>query len=855
MQAYSYSAFISYRHTLPDEEIAKKLHTYIENYSIPGQIRRATGKKKMGRVFRDQEELPLSNDLGNDIRTALDHSEWLIAICSPRYLESRWCMAELEYFISLGRKDHILVILVEGEPQDSFPQQLRYSLVDGVWKEVEPLAGDVRAATLSESLKKLKSEKLRVLAPMLGVNFDQLRQRARKRRRRIIAGAAAAGFAVMAGFLAYALVKNGQVTDQRDLAMDNQMQLLTGQASISVSDGDKETAVGTLREAIGLREIVGEGNDAALRSALEYALYSDIFGTAQTIKNDNRKFSEMIYSYNDKYILGINSYYAASLIDTSTGEILYTVSRSFSNEVDSAGFTKDDRYIYTVDSFRNVVSLYDVKTGKLFREYKEGSEENWMIADDIYALSDGRLLIPKEKSILLWDYEADKFEEILPAGSGAMDIYTRISIVDLSPDESMLAFGSPGYGYGMRIVRLSDLSEVSLEKLPGDGVTLSVGGKEESGSGQNTDRGYWNIRFSGDSQYVTAISGSLYFVWDASDGRMVLAGYLETEDSQINSAVLSDDGSMLFVMTNNYLGAIQVKTGKTKWSVSSDDTNTVTEAVISPNGRYLCAVGGINGIYDIRTGEKLSDRKVTAFSHDGKRLIADTYTNNPVVLFSPEASTAKRVSEYRGELYRVERYTDPPKSINIDLTHQAAEFYTTYPGNIDRYAMLYNSPDLCYSAYTHEDGFMEIFDISDPDNTKEIYCLADHCFNAVKDVTFNGDLMASCGGYDPRCVIFDLKEGRILHILAGEEYVQSCEFSEDGSKIILLCGYLRNIALVYATDTGNLLYRFDAPEGKMFKTIGFNVNGAEVAAIVEDGSAYVGELYPTLDDLIAAAAE
>ena len=31
MQAYSYSAFISYRHTLPDEEIAKKLHTYIEN--------------------------------------------------------------------------------------------------------------------------------------------------------------------------------------------------------------------------------------------------------------------------------------------------------------------------------------------------------------------------------------------------------------------------------------------------------------------------------------------------------------------------------------------------------------------------------------------------------------------------------------------------------------------------------------------------------------------------------------------------------------------------------------------------------------------------------------------------------
>ena len=145
METYQYTAFISYRHASPDQDIATKLHTLIENYHIPDSIRKKMGKKKMGRVFRDQEELPLSQDLGTDIRKALDNSEWLIVIASPRYLQSQWCMAELDYFISIGKRDRILTLLVEGEPSESFPPQLLYQEKDGVMVEAEPLAGDVRA--------------------------------------------------------------------------------------------------------------------------------------------------------------------------------------------------------------------------------------------------------------------------------------------------------------------------------------------------------------------------------------------------------------------------------------------------------------------------------------------------------------------------------------------------------------------------------------------------------------------------------------------------------------------------------------------------------------------------------------
>ena len=162
MQQYEYKAFISYRHQSPDQDVAKKLHTMIESFAVPAALKKAGGISRMGRVFRDQEELPLSSDLGEDIHRALENSEWLICICSPSYLESRWCMEELNYFISLGRRDRILTVLVSGEPEEAFPKQLRFAEEGGVTVEKEPLAADVRAASLEEALRKLENQGRRI---------------------------------------------------------------------------------------------------------------------------------------------------------------------------------------------------------------------------------------------------------------------------------------------------------------------------------------------------------------------------------------------------------------------------------------------------------------------------------------------------------------------------------------------------------------------------------------------------------------------------------------------------------------------------------------------------------------------
>ena len=54
-----YDAFISYRHCEPDSLIAEALHKKLEHYHIPRVVRQFTGRKKISRIFRDKEELPL----------------------------------------------------------------------------------------------------------------------------------------------------------------------------------------------------------------------------------------------------------------------------------------------------------------------------------------------------------------------------------------------------------------------------------------------------------------------------------------------------------------------------------------------------------------------------------------------------------------------------------------------------------------------------------------------------------------------------------------------------------------------------------------------------------------------------
>lgn len=187
-QVYQYDAFISYRHVEPDATIAATLHKKLESYKFPENVNvtLGNGHTKIERVFRDEEELPIASNLEDAIVTALRHSEWLIVICSPRLIESQWCRLEIKTFIEMHGRDHVLAVLVEGEPDTAFPEELLYENVTTVdvngntiieKKRVEPLAADVRGKDIREMKKKLESQKLKLIASMFGINYDALKQR------------------------------------------------------------------------------------------------------------------------------------------------------------------------------------------------------------------------------------------------------------------------------------------------------------------------------------------------------------------------------------------------------------------------------------------------------------------------------------------------------------------------------------------------------------------------------------------------------------------------------------------------------------------------------------------------------
>ena len=98
---YKYDAFISYRHTELDKFVAEKIHKYLESFKLPKNIRNKQGlrRTKIERVFRDKEELTITNNLEDPIVQALRDSEYLIVICSPRTKESVWCCKEIEKFL------------------------------------------------------------------------------------------------------------------------------------------------------------------------------------------------------------------------------------------------------------------------------------------------------------------------------------------------------------------------------------------------------------------------------------------------------------------------------------------------------------------------------------------------------------------------------------------------------------------------------------------------------------------------------------------------------------------------------------------------------------------------------------
>ena len=411
-----YDAFISYRHTEPDMYIAKKIHKGLETLKVPRSIAKKLGKKKIERVFRDQEELPIGSDLGDNIRMALEESEYLIVICSPRTPQSYWVLKEIDTFISLHGREHILAVLVEGEPQEAFPEKLQ---VDEEGNPVEPLAADVRGASRREMNRKLRTELIRLAAPLLHCSYDDLRQRHRERRMKKVMFAASAAAVAGVLFGVYSAYNTAMIRENYRQKQINQSKYLASTALSLLEEGDRQTAALVALEALPTPEedrpyvasaqyalsaalcCYDMGNDLGMDRSLKHDLPVREFAfddTGERILSIDRGGTVYVWNVEDGTLLAKiapqfddNGYLVSPIRSIVCGDQILICDK---NGIRSVAFTGDIQWQVETENSPafcemdakagvvacisyNVVNFYDTATGKKLASMEGGQGDSY----------------------------------------------------------------------------------------------------------------------------------------------------------------------------------------------------------------------------------------------------------------------------------------------------------------------------------------------------------------------------------------------------------------------------------------------------------------------------------------------
>lgn len=245
-----YRAFISYSHR--DAKVAGWLHHALETYRLPKGVDPQLAGSRLNPIFKDREELPAADSLGDAIEQAIAASDALIVLCSPDAAKSPWIAKEIDAFKRRNGDRNVFPVIVEGEPPDNFPPPLLVHYEDGepTDRAAEPIAADLRAEGDGRKLAKLK-----LVSGLTGVHLDALVQRDAARKQKRTAMVAAASLVGMVSTSALALY----AVDQRDEAREQRAE----------ADGLIEYMLTDLREQL---EPVGrlEVLDGVGKRAMDY---------------------------------------------------------------------------------------------------------------------------------------------------------------------------------------------------------------------------------------------------------------------------------------------------------------------------------------------------------------------------------------------------------------------------------------------------------------------------------------------------------------------------------------------------------------------------------------------------------
>lgn len=368
-----YNAFISYRHAPLDSRIAQRIHRDLEHFHIPKAIQKQCGIKKIDRIFRDKEELPISVNLNDDIETALAQSEFLIVICSPRTGDSIWVQKEIETFLKTHGRDHILTVLAEGEPENVIPKiLLSETKVDPQTGEnievlLEPLSCDYR-------LPRGKARRLelpRIVAGLLHCRYDDLRQRQRLYRARRLAAGLTAALVLTVSFAGYAIHSGLQIRRNYEQSLVNQSRYLAAESQKAMESGDRLTAIALALEALPDEErnrpVIPEAELALTQSLGAYSTGNEI--EAVGAYRTSHPLSNFWIAGSGKYLCTQDVEGEFLVWDVETYSVLWSLSDLHVLAELDVYFLPDDRMVMLGSG--NAVCCYSLQDGRELWRFDE----------------------------------------------------------------------------------------------------------------------------------------------------------------------------------------------------------------------------------------------------------------------------------------------------------------------------------------------------------------------------------------------------------------------------------------------------------------------------------------------------
>ena len=188
---YNYFAFISFQSG--DAREAVRLQHAIERYRLPAVLCRQDKSvpRRVRPLYCYLNDMHAGEELMMELKARMEQSRYLIVVCSPRAAGSTYINSGIDYFVSLGRRDSIIPIIVDGIPYSNdpatecFPEALKRHFP----KHPDPLQDhsilgiNTREAGISRR-KAYDRAMLMVVARMLQLDFDGLLLRDIQRRRK-----------------------------------------------------------------------------------------------------------------------------------------------------------------------------------------------------------------------------------------------------------------------------------------------------------------------------------------------------------------------------------------------------------------------------------------------------------------------------------------------------------------------------------------------------------------------------------------------------------------------------------------------------------------------------------------------